>query len=121
VDIQITRISKPDGNSMHEQITHLGDSERMWPKWDVICWIEEGETTFYTMIGGKRADIHVREVKGFKYVQTAVAGSWKDDLLVLPRVPRTPGEPDHRAKDEWARTMVLSALPLGDMPLGIEP
>ena len=120
MDIQITRICKPDRNSVHEHITHLGDSERMWPKWDVICWIEEGETNFYTMIGGKRADIRVREAKGFKYVQAAVDGVWNDDLLILYGVAQTLEEPDHPVKDEWARTMVLSALPLGDMPLGVD-
>jgi hypothetical protein len=120
VDIQITRIVRQDSDGRHEQITHLGDSERMWPRWDVICWIEEGETTFYTMIGGKRADVHVREAGGFKYVQAVAAGSWNDDLLALPRVPRIPEEPAHPARDEWARAMVLSALPLGEMPLGVD-
>lgn len=120
MDIQITRISKSDRSGAHEQISHLGDSERMWPRWDVICWIEEGETVFYTTIGGKRADIRVREAKGFKYVQAWVDGSWNDDLLVLPRVPQTPEEPDRPAKNDWARTMVLSTLSVGDMPLGVE-
>jgi len=120
MDIQITRISKPDRNSVHEHITHLGDSDRMWLKWDVICWIEDGETTFYTMIDGKRADIRVRERNGFKYVQTAAEDSWSNDLLALPRVTQTSEEPDRPAKDEWARTMLLSALPLGDMPLGLD-
>jgi hypothetical protein len=119
VDIQIIRISKPDRSGAHEQITHLGDSDRMWSRWDVMCWIEEGETAFYTMIGGKRADIRVREAEGFRYLQTWADGSWNDDLLALPRASQSPEEPDYSAKDEWARTMVLSAAPVGDMPLGV--
>jgi hypothetical protein len=86
-DIQITRISKPERDDRHEHVTHLGDFDRMYPRWDIICWIEEGETTFHTMIGGRRADIRVRETKGLKYLQAAIDGSWNDDLLALPDVP----------------------------------
>jgi hypothetical protein len=120
VDIQITRITKSDRDGAHEHITRLGDSDRMWPKWDVICWIEEGETTFYTMVDGKQADIRVRERKGLKYLQTWVDGSWNDDLLALSQVTEIAEESDRPAKDEWARTMLLSALPVADTPLGLD-
>jgi hypothetical protein len=108
-DIQITRISKPGCDDRHEQVTHLGDSDRMYTRWDVICWIEDGETFFHTMIGGRRADIRVREVAGFKYLQAAIDGSWNDDLLALPSEARTE-RARHPASDDRASPMLSFSI-----------
>ncbi len=82
-DIQVTCVNKPDRNSPHEHITHLGG--RTWRKTvqDVITSIENHTDTFYTDDGRKRANVQVRERNGKKYVQTQADGSWTNNLLEL--------------------------------------
>jgi hypothetical protein len=80
---QITCITKPNRQSTHEAITHLGNSGGKFTRSQVIDKIDAGTDTFFTMLGGKRADIHVRERNGTKYVQTAADGYYNDNLLAL--------------------------------------
>lgn len=82
-DTLVTCISKPDRNSSHEHITHLGGHAWQWTTQEVIASIENGTNTFYTSVGGKRADIGVRERNGRKFVQTNADGYWNDNLLAL--------------------------------------
>ena len=46
--VQITCINKPDRNSSHESITHLGNSQGKWTKEQVIAWIDAKQFSFYT-------------------------------------------------------------------------
>ncbi len=86
-DCQVDCINKKDRNSTHEGITHLGGpgggTRWKWPRADVITSIESGTNTFYTSVGGKRADVKVREGANGKYVQTQADGYWNDNLLAL--------------------------------------
>jgi Mor family transcriptional regulator len=82
-DVQVTCVTKPDRNSSHEHITHLGGRTWYWPVQDVITSIENGINTFYTYDGHRRANIKVRERNGRKFVQTRADGEWTDNLLAL--------------------------------------
>jgi Protein of unknown function (DUF3892) len=87
VDALLTCVNKPDRNSPHEHITHLGGRTWRWPVQDVIASIESGTNTFYTDDGRKRADIRVSERNGRKYVQTQADGEWTNNLLSLETCP----------------------------------
>jgi len=86
-DVQITCINKTPRDNTHEGITHLGGSGGGGWKWTrarVIASIEAKENTFYTMVGGKRAEVGVVDGKNGKYVRTYADGVWNDNLLALP-------------------------------------
>jgi hypothetical protein len=82
-DVQVTCINKTPRNNTHEGITHLGGSTWKWTRAQVIQSIEAGSNTFYTSVGGKRANIAVVNGPGGKYVRTHADGSWNDNLLAL--------------------------------------
>jgi hypothetical protein len=86
-DALVTCIVKPDKNSPHEHITHLGGKSWCWTVQQVIASIEAETNTFYTDNGGKRADVLVRERNGRKYVQTYADGYWTNNLLSLEACP----------------------------------
>ena len=87
-DVQITCIRKKDRQSSHEHITHLGNSHGTWARGDVINWIDSGTNTFFTMVGGRRADIRVvRETGKAPYLRTYADGAWSNNLLSLPECP----------------------------------
>lgn len=86
-DALVTCINKPDRNSTHEHITHLGGYGWRWTVQEVITSIENGTNSFYTRDGSRRADIRVRTRNGKKYVQTYADGVWKDNLLALDTCP----------------------------------
>jgi hypothetical protein len=83
-DVQVTCITKPNRNSPHESITHLGGSNWYWTRQQVITSIEAKTNTFYTMVGGTRANVAVVEGANGKYVRTHADGKWNDNLLALP-------------------------------------
>lgn len=86
-DTLVTCIIKPDRNSPHEHITHLGGPGWCWPVQTVITLIESGINTFYTNNGGRKADVRVRQRNGRKFVQTVADGYWTDNLLALETCP----------------------------------
>lgn len=86
-DALVTCVNKPDRNSPHEHITHLGGRTWRWPVRDVIASIESGTNTFYTDDGRKRAEVRVRERNGRKHVQTQADGEWTNNLLSLETCP----------------------------------
>lgn len=86
-DAQVTCVTKPNRNSPHEHITHLGGSGWTWSVQDVISSIENGTNTFYTNDGLKRANIEVRTRNGRKFVQTRADGDWTNNLLELNACP----------------------------------
>lgn len=84
-DLQVTCITKLNRNSTHEGITHLGGNT--WAKktrQQVIADIESGTNTYYTLVGGKRANVGVVQGSNGKYVRTHADGVWNDNLLALP-------------------------------------
>ncbi len=79
-DAQVTCIVKPNTQSSHEHITHLGNpaGDWMWSREQVIRSIDEKSNTFYVLdpTSGKRADIGVvRETgKAPTFAHTRTAG-----------------------------------------------
>jgi hypothetical protein len=83
-DVQVTCIDKEPRNNTHEGITHLGGSNWRWTRQDVITSIEGKTNTFYTLVGGKRANVGVVDGPNGKYVRTYADDKWNDNLLALP-------------------------------------
>jgi hypothetical protein len=83
-DLQVTCINKRDRNSLHEGITHLGGSNWRWTRAQVIEFIENKAHTFFTLVGGRRANVGVVDGPNGKYVRTYADGQWNDNLLALP-------------------------------------
>jgi hypothetical protein len=83
-DCQVNCINKVPRNNTHEGITHLGGAGWKWSRQDVIASIEAKTNTFYTKVGGKRADIGVVNGANGKYLRTYADGQWNDNLLALP-------------------------------------
>lgn len=91
-DAQVTCIVKPNAQSSHEHITHLGNpaGDWMWPREQVIRSIDEKSNTFYVLdpTSGKRADIGVvREAGKAPYLRTYADGRWDNNLLSLNQCP----------------------------------
>lgn len=85
MDLQVTCVNKPHRDSPHEHITHLGGNGWRWTLDEVIRRIENRTDTFYTYVGGKRAEVRVRTnpTTGRKYVQTHADGYDNNNLLAL--------------------------------------
>jgi hypothetical protein len=82
-DAQVTCINKADRASTHEGITHLGGPGWRWTRSQVIASIEAATNTFYTYVGGRRADVGVVSGPSGKYVRTHADGYYNNDLLAL--------------------------------------
>ncbi|WP_027146043.1 DUF3892 domain-containing protein [Mesorhizobium sp. WSM3626] len=82
-DVQVTCINKVPRENKHEGITNLGNATGKWSRSQVIQWIETSTHTFYTSVGGKRADVAVVNGPNGKYVRTHADGQWNDNLLAL--------------------------------------
>lgn len=83
-DLQVTCINKPNRNSPHEAITHLGGIT--WGKktrQQVVFDIDNNVNTYFTLVGGNRATVGVVEGPNGKYVRTHADGKWNDNLLAL--------------------------------------
>ncbi|QDC36034.1 DUF3892 domain-containing protein [Sphingobium fuliginis] len=83
-DVQVTCINKQSRNNTHEGITHLGGSGWRWTRSQVIQSIEARTNTFFTWVGGNRAEVGVVNGPNGKYVRTYADGKWNDNLLALP-------------------------------------
>ena len=89
-DYRIDCVNKPDRNSPHERITHVGgpnpDGSGRWKDTvpDVVRLIEGRVHRFYTIEAGVSAWVEVRvSAAGNKYIQTRADGVWRDNLLAL--------------------------------------
>lgn len=81
---QVTCINKPNRDSSHEAITHIGGTNWKWTVSKAVTAIENNEWSFYTMVGGKKANIGVRKGStGRKFLQTHADGQWNNNLLAL--------------------------------------
>lgn len=86
--LRVTCVNKPDRNSPHEAITHLGGPDWRDTRQNVVRAIENNTHSFYTYVGGKEAQLYVRtSANGTKFVQTISDGRWSDNLLALPECP----------------------------------
>ena len=89
-DVVVTCINKQPRNDTHEGITHLGGpGGGGWKlsRDQVIASINSKSNTFYTMVGGKRADIGVFQGPTGPYLRTYADGAWNNNLLALPECP----------------------------------
>lgn len=91
-DAQVTCITKPNPQSPHEHITHLGNPAAgwVWSREDVIKSIEAKTNTFYVLdpVSGRRADIGVVHESGkAPYLRTHADGQWNNNLLSLNQCP----------------------------------
>lgn len=87
-DVEVTCIRKPNPQSSHEHITHVGNPPTWeWPRERVIESIENKTNTFYVRDPktGKRADIGVVYPGNGRapYLRTHADGYWNDNLLAL--------------------------------------
>lgn len=82
-DVRVTCINRTSRNSTHEGITHLGGTGWKWAREQVIASIDAKSNTFFTLAGGKRADIGVVDGPTSRYVRTYADGVWNDNLLPL--------------------------------------
>jgi hypothetical protein len=91
-DVQVTCITKPDRDSSHEHITHLGNPAANW-KWtreEVIASIDAGSNTFFVIAPktGKRSDVGVVRVAGrAPYLRTHADGVLEQQPALLGPMP----------------------------------
>jgi hypothetical protein len=91
-DVQVTCITKPNPQSPHEHITHLGNPAAGW-RWtreQVIASIEARSNTFYVIDPkiGKRSEVGiVRPAGKAPYLRTYADGEWNNNLLSLNQCP----------------------------------
>lgn len=83
-DVQVTCINKQPRNNTHEGITHLGGYNWHWTRQQVINSIEARTNSFYTFVGGNRAEVAIVNGTNGKYLRTHADGKWNDNLLALP-------------------------------------
>jgi hypothetical protein len=85
MDAQVTCITKrPNHLDPHHGITHLGGAGWRWTRAEVTDSIERKTNTFYTLVGGNRADVGVFNGPHGKYLRTHSDGKWNNNLLALP-------------------------------------
>lgn len=94
-DCHITCITKPDPQSPHERITHVGNpaAKWFWPVKDVIQSIENKTNTFFVLDSrGNRANVGVVKPTDGRapYIRTYADGKWTDNLLALNQCPLAP-------------------------------
>lgn len=87
-EYEVTCIRKPNRESRHEHITHIGDQQGNWmlTREAAIRRIDTKTDAFYTIdkTTGKRAYIGVvRDTGKDPYLRTHADGKWNDNLLAL--------------------------------------
>jgi hypothetical protein len=85
-EFEVNCINKPNRDSRHEHITHIGNSNQSWriTRESAIERIDSKKEAFYTVdkTTGKRVYIGVvREAGKAPYLRTYADGKWNDNLL----------------------------------------
>ncbi len=83
-EYEVTCVSRTSDD--HESITHLGGAFGTWGKATVVAKMMAGHT-FYTVVGGTRANVGLNGPPATRHLQTYPGNSWVDDLLKLPCCP----------------------------------
>lgn len=83
---QITHIRKPNRDSTHEHITHVGYDGYVHTREEVIRLIENKTDSFYVSVGGVTVWVEVVYPGGGRspYIRTKPDYTGKDNLLSLP-------------------------------------
>ena len=87
-EVRVTCITKPNPQSPHEHITHLGGNGWYWTREQVIQSIDDRTNTFYVVDGGgNKAYVGVVRPDGGRapWLQTYADGRWTNNLLSLPQ------------------------------------
>jgi hypothetical protein len=89
-DYRIDCVNKPNRNSPHDHITHVGgpkpDGSGRWKDTtaNVVRFIEQKTHRFYTYESGVKAWVGVNtSAAGNKFLQTYADGVWTNNLLAL--------------------------------------
>ena len=88
-EYEVNAINKPNRNSPHEHITHIGNNTALWRmlRETAIARIDAKQDAFYTVdkTTGKKVYIGVvREAGKAPFLRTHADGKWNDNLLALP-------------------------------------
>jgi hypothetical protein len=88
-EYHVNCIRKPDRQSRHEHITHIGNTQQAWllTRESAIRRIDSGEAAFYTIddtTGKKMYIAVVREAGKAPYLRTHADGKFNDNLLAQP-------------------------------------
>lgn len=91
-DCRVTCINKPNPNSPHEHITHIGNPSVPWKltREEAISRIDSKTDTFHVIdpYTGKRSEVGVVRVAGkAPYLRTYADGDWNNNLLSLNQCP----------------------------------
>ena len=87
-EFEVTCINKPNRQSSHEHITHIGNTAGNWrlTREAAILKIDSQQERFYTVdrLTGNRAYVGVvRDGVHAPYLRTHADGKWNDNLLAL--------------------------------------
>jgi hypothetical protein len=85
-DYQVTCINKLDHQSIHEDITHIGNLDDQWQMTieGAIYQIENRVSKFYTIDRATKKRFYlevVRELGKLPYLKAHAEGKWTDELL----------------------------------------
>ena len=86
-DYLVTCINKPNRDSIHEHITHIGNAQAKWTREDAIRRIDAKTDTFHTIDKATGAKVYVgvfREQGKAPYLRTYADGKWTNNLVNLP-------------------------------------
>jgi hypothetical protein len=89
-DARVTCVTKPNHDSPHEDITHLGGPNWKWTRSAVIASIDTGSNTFHVIdAAGDRSEIGVVDPGGRRprFVRAHANGELNNHLLALPECP----------------------------------
>lgn len=82
--VQVRCVNKQPRQDPHHGITHLGGQGWKWTRQQVVDSINARTNSFFTLVGGNRADVGVVDGPNGQYVRTHADGKWNDNLLALP-------------------------------------
>jgi Protein of unknown function (DUF3892) len=85
-EFEVNCITKPNRESRHEHITHIGNTDTGWQlsREAAIIRIDGKQESYYTIDKptGRKVDVGVvREANKLPYLRTHADGKWNDNLL----------------------------------------